>query len=156
MVLLYVDKEVAMTITNEKNQILYPDRMSQAVSYAGMDYPDGAFPTDIDGLIEWKDKGYILYELKFEGKQLSGGQRVAMTRMIDDLSHSGKLCMLMVADHKNPISEFISLKDAVVRNVYVAESGKGVWSSCYNGKCNAKQLTDRYISILNKRTRPKK
>lgn len=45
-------------------------------------------PTDIDGLIEYKNRAFILFELKHGRGTVRGGQRLALERVIDALAIS--------------------------------------------------------------------
>ncbi|MBF2051937.1 MAG: hypothetical protein IGS03_00560 [Candidatus Sericytochromatia bacterium] len=42
-------------------------------------------PTDIDGLIEYKNKAFVLFELKHGQGSVRGGQRLALERLTDAL-----------------------------------------------------------------------
>lgn len=55
--------------------------------------------TDIDGLIEYKNKGYLLFETKFLNTELPHGQRLALERLSDDL-HRVKPTLLIIASHE--------------------------------------------------------
>lgn len=55
-------------------------------------------PTDVDGLIEYKGKGYVLIEIKYQGVQLPPGQRLALERLCDDLQRT-KPTLLIIAVH---------------------------------------------------------
>lgn len=46
-----------------KDYIRFPARMKQLVSFTGMTIENkgNCYPTDIDGLIEYHDKGYVDY-----------------------------------------------------------------------------------------------
>ena len=66
-----------------ENLIKHPERASQVLEFSGILEPPYA-PTDIDGLIEWKNKAYIIIECKYKEKQMSKGQQIAIERMIND------------------------------------------------------------------------
>jgi Holliday junction resolvase-like predicted endonuclease len=56
-------------------------------------------PTDIDGVIEYKNKAYVFIEVKYNEAELPDGQRIALERMSKDLDKSGKQTMILVAQH---------------------------------------------------------
>ena len=53
-------------------------------------------PSDIDGLIEYKNKCYIFFEFKYNHTPLPTGQRLMFERLIDDLSNI-KPCIFFLA-----------------------------------------------------------
>jgi hypothetical protein len=76
-----------------------PARARQLHDFSGLAY--GAItPTDVDGLIEYRDKAVALFELKYHGQALLQGQSLALTRMVDNLERAGKRAILLVVDHE--------------------------------------------------------
>lgn len=69
----------------------------QLVVFDGLRYGN-ITPTDIDGVIEYRNVGYILFEVKHGASSLPEGQRIALERMCDDLGRQ-KLAFLVVASH---------------------------------------------------------
>lgn len=57
-------------------------------------------PTDIDGLIEYQNKGYVFIETKFGEAPLPFGQRLALERLCDDLQNT-KPALLIIASHES-------------------------------------------------------
>lgn len=58
---------------------------------------------DIDGLIEYHDKAYVIWELKYERVPLLMGQQLALERLTDDLSKiKPTLCVIATHDTSNP------------------------------------------------------
>ena len=57
-------------------------------------------PTDIDGLIEYHGKGYVVLELKLRDAQIQYGQKLALERLTDDLQRAGKLTLCIIASHQ--------------------------------------------------------
>lgn len=55
-------------------------------------------PTDLDGLIEYKGKGYVLLEVKHEDAELPFGQGLALLRLCDDLQKT-KPTLYIIASH---------------------------------------------------------
>lgn len=56
-------------------------------------------PTDIDGLIEYRNKGYVFIETKYRDAHLPDGQRLALERLCDDLERAGKPTLSIIASH---------------------------------------------------------
>ena len=71
----------------------------QIVSFEGLVYGNKS-PTDIDGVFEYDNKAWIVYEVKRKGVQIRYGQKLALERMINDLSATGKYCIAVIAEHE--------------------------------------------------------
>ena len=59
--------------------------MGRALLFKGIRFGN-ITPTDVDGLIEYKNKAWILIEAKYQDAELPFGQRLAIERAIDDWS----------------------------------------------------------------------
>ena len=117
------------------------ERARQLYDFEGLNV-GSILPTDLDGLIEYHDEAYILYEFKYKGTDMPTGQRIAIERMVNDLCKSGKQAVAFLCRHevKNP-DEDVLAKDAIVTSVY----WNGTWFDCNE---NVKDKTDKYISWL--------
>lgn len=82
-----------------KSKIKNPDRMKQLIDFKGLELDGGIYPTDIDGLIEYHNKEYILIEAKHGNAKVPVGQRVAMQRMVEDFTKAGKKAVAIVCEH---------------------------------------------------------
>lgn len=103
----------------EESRINNPTKMRQLIDFKGCSVGKGMYPTDIDGLIEYKDSEYILFEVKFAGKPVPIGQRLAIQRMIDDFTKAGKQAVAFICDHavKDPDKPII-MAWCRVREIY--------------------------------------
>lgn len=89
------------------------ERASQLINFAGLRYGTG-YPTDIDGMMEWKNRCYIFYEGKHVLSQgLSVGQRLALERVCDDLRKI-KPTLVIVFVHNTEPSEMIDISSCKV------------------------------------------
>lgn len=102
----------------KENRIFNEEAFNQVLSFEGMDYDNGIHPTDMDGVIEYGDKAYVLYEVKHDGVDLRYAQRTYLERTVRDYAKAGKEALAIVADHqgKDP-KEKVLLKDCMVREV---------------------------------------
>lgn len=98
----------------------------QLLCFDNISHYGKATPTDIDGLIEYHDKQYVLLEIKRKGVQVLYGQRVALERMVNDFRKAGKEAIAVVAEHTvfDP-SEDVDVAECLVREIYY--SGERVW-----------------------------
>ena len=58
------------------------------------------YPTDIDGLIELRNREYIILEVKHRGAAVPYGQRLAIERMVDDFTTVGKSAVAIICEHQ--------------------------------------------------------
>lgn len=82
-----------------KSRIRNSYRMRQLIDFKGLELDGGIYPTDIDGLIEYHDKEYILMEIKHGDTKVPIGQRLAMQRMVDDFTSAGKQAVAIICEH---------------------------------------------------------
>ena len=57
--------------------------MRQLIDFKGLDIDGYIYPTDIDGMIEYKDSEYIIFEIKYGDDVMPLGQRLALLRKSD-------------------------------------------------------------------------
>ena len=82
-------------------------------------------PTDIDGLIEYNNKAYVILEVKYDGKDLPFGQRLAIQRMVDDFRNSGKQALALVVNHGiEDTSKHVPVADCMVRELYHSKENR--------------------------------
>lgn len=81
-------------------------------------------PTDIDGLIEYQDRLYILLEAKMKGAEMPYGQMLALTRVVDDLAKTKK-SILILGTHETSTAQDIDMGLLEVEKFYF----NGKWRS---------------------------
>ena len=101
------------------------------MDFSGLALGDGIYPTDIDGLIEYHNSLYIIFEIKYLNPYVPGGQRVALERAADDFAKAGKSAVVFVATHdiQDPYAD-IDASMCVVQKYY--RGGSGRWTSLNN------------------------
>jgi len=82
-------------------------------------------PTDLDGLVEFHNKGYFLIELKLDGVLMPKGQEIAIERLCDDLVRVKPKTIAVVARHETPLGRDIDCKSAIVDAV--RECGRWIY-----------------------------
>jgi len=101
-----------------RGEIIYAARSQQINDFSGLLFGK-ITPTDIDGLIEYKDKAYVLLEVKYNNKDLPRGQRLAIQRLIDDVSNSGKAAIALIVSHDvEDTATSVPVADCAVRELY--------------------------------------
>jgi len=56
-------------------------------------------PTDIDGLLDFGGRAFVLFELKAQGAPLPRGQELAIERVVDAIESGGAFALGLVAEH---------------------------------------------------------
>lgn len=102
---------------SNRGRILCPERASQLIDFSGLRY-GMITPTNVDGLIEFKDKLYILLELKLRQTPMKRGQELCFERLCNALTAANKIAIVIVAEHDTLIGQQISCTDARVRRCY--------------------------------------
>jgi hypothetical protein len=107
-----------VTKEDERGVIRHEARAKQLFIFKNLRYGN-ITPTDVDGLIEYQNKAYIIFEIKYGYAKMPLGQRIALERLQRDLSLSGKASVLFVAQHEiKDTSENVDVSKAVVRQYY--------------------------------------
>lgn len=75
-----------------KSKILNPKRMKQLIDFKGLELDGGIYPTDIDGIIEYRDSEYIILEVKHHKAKVPWGQRLCLK--------TGKKAVAIVCEHE--------------------------------------------------------
>lgn len=100
-------------------------------------------PTDIDGLIEYHDKAWIVFEIKYKGAQLLFGQRLAIERMTNAFTAAGKKAMALVVEHNvDDTDNSVDCAKCFVREVYYGDSP--TWRPPKR-KINLREAIDEYF-----------
>ena len=125
------------------------ERAKQIISFEGMDLGPRLWPTDFDAAIEWKDRAWLLFEVKHGDKAVPLGQRLALERFVRDVWRAGKDAVAVVVEHHvGDPSQDVRLADCTVREVYVG--GEFRWRRTRR-RMTARELTDAYIGYAGRR-----
>lgn len=118
-------------LTEEKSRIRNPQRAKQLIDFRGLSLDDSIYPTDIDGLIEYRDSEYIIFEIKYDNANVPRGQRIALERMVSDLTKAGKQAVVFICEHHVKDKERpVIAANCDVREMYYGY--KGVWEKPIN------------------------
>jgi hypothetical protein len=101
----------------------------QIVNFQSLTFINNIRPTNIDALIEYQNKSYVIIEVKRKNSEVPYGQKLAMERLCDDLQKSGKQSICIIATHEsiNP-NDDVFLKDTFVDSVRF----NGEWITNFN------------------------
>lgn len=127
------------------NTILNLDRFKQPVVFEGLNFGT-IYPTDIDGMIEYKNKAYVFFEVKYRGKDIPLGQRIALERLVVDTGKS-KESIALVLDHEvSNASDGILVKDCTVRELYF--SRERYWRQTKPRNLNAYEAIKQFFKTF--------
>ena len=122
----------------ERGKIRHPLKASQQIDYSGVRYGN-ATPSDIDGMLELRDKLFVFFEFKDANAQpLTGGQRIALQRIADAISKGGKRAIVIIGEHRTPIGQDIMADNSTALEV----RWEGKWHDIRNKKLTVKQCAD--------------
>ena len=133
-----------MNYQDNRGIIQNRDRARQIINFAGLRYGN-ITPTDVDGLIEYKNKAVIFLEFKLDGfDEMPYGQRLALERIANDIRAAGKECLVILCIHNvEDCNKDIDAKNSLVKELY------------WNGKWHEKKQTtvgeqiDNYLRWVN-------
>ena len=94
------------------------EKLARVISYDGIQNKK-THPTDIDSVLEFRDQYLILFEIKEEGKDITRGQSILLTRLADawNKTHPDGEAIIIYATH-NPNHEVITMAECEVQKVY--------------------------------------
>jgi len=114
--------------------------MEQLKDFSGLSF--GAIsPTDIDGFLDFGNKVFIFFELKYKHPHLPRGQELALERLCDACQSSDREAYLIVAIHNAQATERIDVARAEVNKM----RWRGKW---YPRKDEHETLRELIMKIL--------
>lgn len=111
----------------ERGKIQYRERWAQGRDFSGLRFLN-ITPTDVDVLVEFGDKIFIVGEIKTGDTPLSMGQETALTRLTDAIAETGRQSMFFVARHNTPVWQDVDVSAAIVERIRFNQAwypGKG-------------------------------
>lgn len=124
-----------------------PKRSKQLLRFEGFGFDNKELKsvgaTDIDAIVDVRDKILIVFEVKLEGKQVPKGQRYVLQRLVEDAKKANKHSIAIVLDHdiEDPIQD-VFLANLIVREVYSSEDLR--WKPLKK-RMTARELANWYV-----------
>ena len=123
----------------ERGKINNPKRKQQILSFEDLRFGN-ITPTDIDGVIEYKNKKYIFFEVKYGKAKLPSGQKLAIERLVKDINENKKAIAIILEHNIHNPNNVVNVSTCLVRELY---NGK-IWRPPkYNIKL--KELINKFI-----------
>lgn len=106
---------MAEVVEFQRGVIRHRERAKQIVDFSGLRFGN-ITPTDVDGLIEYRNSCFLFVELKHYSKPvIDMGQRLALERLAVGLI---KPTLVLHALHDAPVTDDINAAQAVVHRYY--------------------------------------
>jgi hypothetical protein len=115
-----------------------PRRAKQPKDYSGLCYGN-ITPSDLDGILEFKNKLFIFIEYKANGAPIQEGQKLCLARLANAIQSQKITAVSIIADHYGHIGEDIDCANAEVREFFY----KGKWLA-FEGPMTVKRLVDHF------------
>ena len=118
-------------------------RARQIIDFRGLRY-ENITPTDIDGMIEYKNKGFVFYEYKLRDAKMSRGQKLALERLADAIWRGKKQSVVFLCVHEadNPFDDVDAANAKVIETYY-----HGKWHE-KDGTRTVKEHTTSFLKFL--------
>ncbi len=131
---------------SERGVIEHRERAKQLRDFSGLRFGN-ITPTDIDGLIEYKNIAYVIIETKYGNAEVPLGQMIALERLCDDLQNY-KHTLVILSTHNHPVNEDIDLANSkVVKYRYRKQ-----WVSMKDNPYTVRNLVDWFFESDNVKT----
>lgn len=88
-------------------------RARQLRDFSGLRYGN-ITPTDIDGLIEYHNKAFVIIELKYGDAEIKDGQRIALEVICDDLQSKKPAIVIIARHYQHDTEKDIDTANAIV------------------------------------------
>lgn len=126
-----------------RGKIQHRERKQQIIDFSNMRFGN-ITPTDFDGVIEYRGKGFVILEFKLKNANLPDGQKLAIERCVDDIKNGGKEAVAFVCSHdvEDPKKDIDAAKARVVSRYYNTK-----WKEL-NGNMTAYQWTEIFLRYL--------
>ena len=99
-------------------------KAKQLISFDGMGY-DGASLSDIDFCMEYRNRVWVIGEVKGRGVAIPQGQKLFLQRFVQMAHDGGKRAIAIVVEHNVwNWKETVQLRDCQVREYYASEAGR--------------------------------
>lgn len=99
--------------TNPRGSIHNRARAKQINDFTGLQFGN-ITPTDLDGIIDFQNRVWVIIELKQIGNPLPFGQQLAIERLIDIIASTGKVAVALIASHDTTPDQDVFVADCLV------------------------------------------
>lgn len=134
-----------MVYTDEnRGKIQFRARKKQILDFSNLRLKYRITPTDMDGLIEYRNRIRFFIEMKYRNAVPSHGQKLCLTRLADDVEKAGKTGIVLYCWHdvESPEKD-VDAAESTVRYIYM----KKQW---YAGYWRLDEIINHFIDCIEK------
>jgi hypothetical protein len=103
----------------QRGNIKHKARAQQINSFSGLLRRRNITPTDIDGLIDYNGKAFIILEGKYGDAEIPKGQKMALEHLANAMVDGNKQVTVIVFRHNiNDVNEDVKVSEQSVTQVY--------------------------------------
>ena len=103
----------------ERGNIKFKSRAKQINSFAGLIRRRNITPTDIDGIIDYGGKAFIILEGKYGDAELPKGQKMALENLANTILEAKKKSLVIVYRHYvHNVNDDINVSKQLVSDIY--------------------------------------
>ena len=104
----------------KKDELKYKSRARQINSFLGLIRRRNITPTDIDGIIDYNGKAFIILEGKHSDAELPKGQRMALENLANAILDGNKRVVVIVfRHHVHDVNDDIIVSKQNVSELYI-------------------------------------
>lgn len=103
----------------ERGDIKFKGRAKQINSFVGLIRRRNITPTDIDGIIDYGGKAFIILEGKYGDAELPKGQKMALENLANTILEAKKKSLVIVyRHHVHNVNDDINVSKQLVSDIY--------------------------------------
>lgn len=125
----------------ERGKIYNADRARQLRDFSTLRY-GSITPSDIDAIIDFGNRAFVIIETKVAGTAVPRGQRLLLERMAKHLGAGSAAAVVLVAEHNTSPAQVIDVGNCRVVEVYT-----GAWRAA-NGNNTVRQAIGLFLAHL--------
>lgn len=123
----------------ERGVIRDRDAANQVRDFSGLRYGT-ITPTDLDAIVEFGNRAFILIELKRGQAPLMTGQGLLLERTVQRIRGGGAVAIAIVASHETPLEKDIDVAGAEVRMFFTLSAWEEPVASI-----TVREMLDRFL-----------
>jgi hypothetical protein len=103
----------------ERGNIKFKGRAKQLNSFSGMIRRRNITPTDIDGIIDYNGKAFVILEGKYGDAELPKGQKIALENLANTILSANKRVVVIIYRHFiHDTNQEINVSKQIVSDIY--------------------------------------
>lgn len=125
----------------ERGKIHNPARAGQLRDFSALRYGT-ITPSDIDAIIDFGNRAFVIIETKVIGTAVPLGQRILLERMANRMTSGGVSAVVLIAEHNTSPAQVIDVGNCIVVETYI-----GAWRKA-SGNNTVRQAIGLFLERL--------